>query len=180
MDALIAEKYLHTAQNLPFLQTLKLRLWYNDDDDDIQDCLSVFCDAPALYTVHLYGRVHPAMYILPWHQLTDFLGEHFTVDQCLQVLRGSPRLIQCNFVEVRCLTNAGDPIHISTKTPFPPNFFLESLTISNEAESNRDGGVTVYQHVRLLDSSPHLHCRNLLSVSVGLDPERDVEKWSWP
>ncbi|KAJ7115718.1 hypothetical protein C8R44DRAFT_927201, partial [Mycena epipterygia] len=132
MDALIAEKYLHTAQTLPFLQTMKLRLLYNDDDDDIQDCLSIFSNAPALHTVHLYGRVHSTMYIFSWYQLMNFLGNTTTsINVC------------------RCLTNAGDPIHISTKTPFPPNFVLESLTLSNADESNRDDGV--YQQIRLLD-----------------------------
>ncbi|KAJ7108812.1 hypothetical protein C8R44DRAFT_884840 [Mycena epipterygia] len=92
----------------------------------IQDRLSI-CNAPALHTAHLYGCVPPLILTLPWHQLTDFLGEFYTVDQCPEVLRQSPCLIKCSFIEVSH-TNAGD---LGT-TPLSPNSFLQSLTLSNE------------------------------------------------
>ncbi|KAJ7108807.1 hypothetical protein C8R44DRAFT_297158 [Mycena epipterygia] len=129
-----AEACLKTAQPLPLLRTLDLRLlsYYVGPDP-----LSIFSDTPALRTVHLH-YITPSICILPWHQLTDFLGEFYTVDECLEVLRQCPCLIKCSFTKTS-LRRAGDPDRVTTLL----HPLLQSLTILNgldDSDSYYDAG----------------------------------------
>ncbi|KAJ7127899.1 hypothetical protein C8R44DRAFT_851161 [Mycena epipterygia] len=161
MQADIAGKCFRTVQSLPLLQTLDIRLL---DLIDIEDRLFVFSNAPALHTAHLHGYIPPSLFILPWHQLTDFLGENYTVDECLDVLRQSPCLIKCSFIRVEFITNAGDPAPVATSIPLPPNPFLQSLTLSNGVNNTDD----LCQQVHVLNflTAPALQQLDLDYITV--------------
>ncbi|KAJ7368751.1 hypothetical protein DFH08DRAFT_32633 [Mycena albidolilacea] len=58
--------------------------------------LALFRNAPVLSEV-LISEVPPSLITLPWHQLTKFTGEIYTIAECLEALRLMPNLIHCTF-----------------------------------------------------------------------------------
>ncbi|KAJ6515448.1 hypothetical protein C8R45DRAFT_209378 [Mycena sanguinolenta] len=57
--------------------------------------LELFRDAPMLCEV--VTEVPPSCITLPWHQLTKFTGEIYTIAECLDALHLMPNLVHCAF-----------------------------------------------------------------------------------
>ncbi|KAF8213993.1 hypothetical protein K438DRAFT_992767 [Mycena galopus ATCC 62051] len=57
--------------------------------------LALFSNAPMLYEV--VSEIPPSFITLPWHQLTKFTGEIYTIAECLEALRLMPNLTHCAF-----------------------------------------------------------------------------------
>ncbi|KAJ7044735.1 hypothetical protein C8F04DRAFT_990434, partial [Mycena alexandri] len=79
--------------DLVLLQTLSIRLFDMDVDDDL---VAEFGHVPLLREA-LVGVIPPSLITLPWQQLTKFTGEVYTAAQCLEALTLMPNLLECAF-----------------------------------------------------------------------------------
>ncbi|KAJ6483878.1 hypothetical protein DFH09DRAFT_1211558 [Mycena vulgaris] len=66
----------------PLLQTLSTRVVTWDGETGIK----VFEHVPMLREVRMHFAP-PSFFTLPWHQLTKFMGEFFTIPECLEALQ---------------------------------------------------------------------------------------------
>ncbi|KAJ7031586.1 hypothetical protein C8F04DRAFT_694205 [Mycena alexandri] len=71
------------------------RLTIVQDKDD-HASIGAFADTPLVREVFL-DKVPPRNISLPWHQLTKFTGRMYSTEDCLEVLRLCPNLVECTF-----------------------------------------------------------------------------------
>ncbi|KAF7352329.1 F-box domain-containing protein [Mycena venus] len=85
----------HPVQ-FPHLQTLSIRLLFNQDPLNHRGPIKMFDGATLLREV-LLEEVPPSVVELPWQKITKFTGEQYSPKRCLEALRLMPQLIECAF-----------------------------------------------------------------------------------
>ncbi|KAJ7129241.1 hypothetical protein C8R44DRAFT_776255 [Mycena epipterygia] len=104
--------------DLPLLEKLAIRLPEDvvDGDSSIE---MLFARVPLLHEV-LLSEVSPSFIPLPWHQLTKFTGELYTLTQCLEALHRIPNITECAF----SIVGSGHPDDVPLSHPN-----IQSLTL---------------------------------------------------
>ncbi|KAJ6626020.1 hypothetical protein B0H10DRAFT_1999952 [Mycena sp. CBHHK59/15] len=85
---------LENHSSLPMLQRLTLA---GHGSPDIINPISAFRHAPMLYHVCFEAGMNPSDVILPWGQLTSFEFYGAGADDCLELLRLAPNIVNCVF-----------------------------------------------------------------------------------
>ncbi|KAJ6483876.1 hypothetical protein DFH09DRAFT_1211550 [Mycena vulgaris] len=128
----------------PLLQTLSTRVVTWDGEVGMK----VFEHVPMLREVWMHFAP-PSFFTLPWHQLTKFTGEFFTIPECLEALRFMPNIVECCFA-------ARPQQHEPTDLPLP--------------YQNRSS--EVWEIARSTDILGFLTLPNLQTLEI-LDPDPD-------
>ncbi|KAJ7493666.1 hypothetical protein FB451DRAFT_1551073 [Mycena latifolia] len=120
--------------SFPALQTLSL--WLRVDYDDIPSP-PIQVVAPLLREVWMC-RWLPGQVVrgIRWNQLTELTAQHYSIDNCLSILRLTPNLVRCRLSLSSCtghLVTGEGPVGPSTMTVVLPH--LHALTIFKSIES---------------------------------------------
>ncbi|KAJ6504355.1 hypothetical protein DFH09DRAFT_1201440, partial [Mycena vulgaris] len=133
----------------PLLQTLSTRVVTWDGEVGMK----VFEHVPMLREVWMHFAP-PSFFTLPWHQLTKFTGEFFTIPECLEALHFMPNIVECCF--------AAHPQH--ELTDLICHTKIESFTLFESSE--------VGEIARSTDILGFLTLPNLQTLEI-LDPDPD-------
>ncbi|KAJ7099436.1 hypothetical protein B0H15DRAFT_546801 [Mycena belliarum] len=80
--------------SFPMLRTLSL--WRYDADYTELPVVPIAVIAPLLREVSMcQWRPGKEVIGIPWYHLTDLTASHYSIDDCLSVLQGTPNLVQC-------------------------------------------------------------------------------------
>ncbi|KAJ7092330.1 hypothetical protein B0H15DRAFT_170283 [Mycena belliarum] len=114
MRAVDLELLTHKFENMlktgpwgfPMLRTLSL--WRYDADYTDLPAVPIPVFVPLLRELFM-SQWRPGVEIIgiPWNQLTDLTASHYSIDDCLSVLRGTPNLVQCR---LSVFSRHGNPI----------------------------------------------------------------------
>ncbi|KAF7369715.1 F-box domain-containing protein [Mycena venus] len=83
--------------------------------------INTFQLAPMLNHVSLGGYLRPSYLILPWNQLTSVELTAARAEDCLECLRGAPKVVECSFGIVEGMASL---------RPVPARPHLRTLTVS--------------------------------------------------
>ncbi|KAJ6631328.1 hypothetical protein B0H10DRAFT_1978226 [Mycena sp. CBHHK59/15] len=141
--AAMCEVYFLFINRLPKLRKLEIRSMFQAGQEHYSSHagLDMFSDAPELREVNLYGMIPPAVFNLPWHQLTTFRSMQYSASECMTVLSLAPQLVTCEFIDVQ---NA----ELSGFRDLPPHHSLQDLTI--DATASPDDAHPPVQILRFL------------------------------
>lgn len=132
------ERYLSAVKDhLPLLYSLHIRCVQSFEGFHI----GIFESAPELRILHMHGLRLNEMRA-PWHQLTDFEMTYNSIDDCLDILEQTPRLIKCALLATEIGLAGGSRM----KTPRRPVQlkYLKSLKLNLQSKNS-----DLYDHLRL-------------------------------
>lgn len=119
----------------------------------VEHPVNAFRNAPALRHLRLLTSVLPAHLALPWTQLTSFESDALSPDECLNVLKYTPNIVECVFGIYFTAPDALPDV--------PPCMFLTTLRISSHLRNVMD----LLGHI----SAPALQVLDLKRILIRAD-----------
>ncbi|KAJ7721897.1 hypothetical protein B0H16DRAFT_1790171 [Mycena metata] len=141
------------AESFPSLE--KITIGFPDDGApalSVWNRIAMFTGAPRLREAHLVDGANLSVVSLPWHQLTTFTGQCFEADECLDLLRLAPSLVECT------LSVAADSAPSTTSPVVHRRMQIFRLVCENDEASNNGN---ILARIRL----PTLHSLYLVHIA---------------
>ncbi|KAJ7742527.1 hypothetical protein B0H16DRAFT_1463984 [Mycena metata] len=141
------------AESFPSLE--KITIGFPDDGApalSVWNRIAMFAGAPRLREARLVDGANLSVVSLPWHQLTTFTGQCFEADECLDLLRLAPSLVECT------LSVAADSAPSTTSPVVHRRMQIFRLVCENDEASNNGN---ILAKIRL----PTLHSLYLVHIA---------------